>query len=39
LTISKQGARQLAQSSFQNLTGVGQHHGGLPNRKLEIANR
>jgi hypothetical protein len=33
LTISKQAARQLAQSSPQNLTSVGQHHGGLPNRK------
>jgi hypothetical protein len=33
LAISKQAARQLAQSGFQNLTGVGQHHGGLPNRK------
>src|SRR6266511_3782013 len=33
-----QAARQLAQSSPQNLTSVGQHHGGLPNRKSKIAN-
>jgi hypothetical protein len=39
LAISKQAARQLAQSSLQNSTGVGQHHGDLPNRKSKIINR
>ncbi len=34
----KQAARQLAQSSLQNSTGVEQHHGGLPNRKSKIVN-
>jgi hypothetical protein len=32
----RQAARQLAQTSLQNLTGVGQHHGGLPNHKSKI---
>jgi len=33
-----QAARQLAQQSLQNSVCVGQHHSGLPNRKLKIVN-
>src|SRR6266567_7132010 len=33
-----QAARQLAQQSLQNSVCVGQHHSGLPNRKLKILN-
>jgi hypothetical protein len=38
LIISEQAERQLAQSSLQNSTRVGQHHGDRPYRKSQIVN-